>query len=249
MVMGYQLHKNLDLAEGDQVQLLGREFTLHKRHPERGTKDDITVWINLDEAQELLDKNGKINEILALKCHCDGIDIGGVRQEIERILPDTQVVEVATKALTRAAARDKAAAAAVASRRAMEDFAAWLIPLVTVACTVWIGFLAFANVRERLPEIGILRALGLRSLHVFFLFLGKAVLTGLAGAALGYLAGFAVGMISSAGPARAVRVAALFDAGLLVQALLMAPVLSGLAGWIPAMMAAQQDPALVLRDA
>jgi len=248
MVVGYHHHKSLNLADGDKVKLLGREFTVHKRHPQRGTKDDITIWINLEEAQDLLDRKGRINEILALKCHCAGIDIGKVREEIERILPDTQVIELGTKAFARARARDAAAAAAQNTRRAMEDFTAWLIPLVAIACTVWIGFLAFGNVRERLPEIGILRALGMRSTQIFFLFLGKAMLVGLAGAVLGYLAGFVVGLRWSQVPMLAQATGRLFDLSLLIVVLVMAPLLSGLASWIPAMMAAQQDPALVLRE-
>jgi ABC-type lipoprotein release transport system permease subunit len=248
MVVGYQHHKNLKLHEGYTAKLLGKEFTVHKCHPQRGTKDDITIWINLEEAQQLLGREGRINEILALKCHCEGIDIGEVREEIERILPETQVIELGTKAFARAKARDAAAAAARDTRRAMGEFAAWLVPLVTVACTVWIGFLAFSNVRERLPEIGILRALGLRSAQVFFLFLGKAILIGLVGAALGHLAGFVVGMLWSRLPEQALGAAKLFDVPLLIAVLVLAPLLSGLASLLPAMVAAQQDPALVLRE-
>jgi len=257
MVVGYLLHKNLGLAVGQHVKLLGADFTVHQLQPQRGDKDDVTVWVNLAEAQRLLKKEGLVNEILALKCQCAGVGLPKVRAEVERILPDTQVVEVATKAIARAEAREAAAATAEQQvederqhradlRGAREAFAAWLIPLVTVACTVWIGFLAFGNVRERMPEIGVLRAIGLRSRDVFYLFLGKAMLIGLAGAALGYAAGLAIGVLWGDAPMRARGT--LFDAGLLVQVLLMAPLLSGIASWIPAMMAAQQDPAVVLRE-
>jgi len=249
LVLGYHLHHNLGLKKGDRTTLLGREFTVHKCHTQRGNKDDIGIWINLEEAQEMLDKKGLINEILALKCHCMGVDVGVVRTEVARTLPDTQIVEVASKALTRAAARDNAAAAARATRQSMEDFAGWLVPLVAVACVVLIGFLTFTNVRERLPEIGILRALGLRSLHVFLLFLGKAIIIGLAGAAVGYALGFVVGILVGRLPAVSGGIAALFNPSLLVLVLALAPFLAGLASWIPATIAAQRDPAEVLRDA
>jgi ABC-type lipoprotein release transport system permease subunit len=40
----------------------------------------------------------------------------------------------------------------------------------------------------------------------------------------------------------------LFNPGLFLLALITAPVLSVISGWIPAMIAAQQDPAVVLRE-
>ena len=259
LVVGYQLHTSLGLKTGDRVKLLGTEFTVAKLHEERGDKDDITLWANLAECQRLLKKPGMINEILALKCQCAGVGMEKVRSEIARILPDTQAIELATKALTRAEARETAAALAQRAIEAERDgrarlraererFAAWLVPLVTLACTVWIGFLALSNVRERLPEIGILRALGLRSSDVFALFLGKAILIGAIGAIAGYAAGLAVSAAWSDVPRHAQAAARLSDPGLLAAVLVLAPLLSALATLVPALRAAQQDPAVALRE-
>ncbi len=247
VILGYQLHKSLGIAEGDTLTLHGKQFKAHKCYPERGTKDDITIWLNLEEAQALLGREGQINEILALKCHCEGTDLLTIRNEIQRILPDTQVVEFATKAMARAKARDAAAAAATATRTAMTRFASWLIPLVTLGSIVWIGVLAFANVRDRRPEIGILRAIGVGARRVFLIFLAKALLFGLVGAFLGYGAGLAVGWLWGRAPGE-VSSQVLFDPALLVAVLVLAPLLACLASWIPALLAAQQDPAVVLRD-
>ena len=260
MVVGYLLHKGLGCAIGDRLTLLGRDFTVGKLNEERGDNDDITVWVNLEEAQQVLNKEGLVNEIMALKCQCAGVGMDKVRQEIANTLPETQVIEFASRSLARFEAREAADATArreveamrdhrARLRAAAESFAAWLIPLVTAAATVWIGFLAFSNVRERLPEIGVLRALGLRSRDVFLLFLGKAAVIGLVGAAAGYLAGACIGLLWSSTGVAAGNLPGLLDFGLLVQLLIMAPVLSAVASLIPAMVAAQQDPALILRDA
>jgi len=113
MILGHELARSLPLKVGDRTRLMDREFTVAKINPERGNKDDITVWINLPEAQELLDKRGLINGILALDCTCDTVDrLGRIRSEIARILPDTQIIEYASQALTRAEARQRAAAEA-----------------------------------------------------------------------------------------------------------------------------------------
>jgi len=270
MVMGYELHRSLGLKQGDKVKLLGKEFTLGKLHPERGTKDDITVWIDLKEAQQLFKMEGKINAILALSCQCEGPRLPRIRKEIAEILPNTQVIEFASQAIARAEARDRAAAAAKAAidqgaaaakaaveaehanrakmRAEREGFAALLVPLVIIGCTVWIGFLAFSNARDRSAEIGILRALGLGSSDIFVLFLGKAVLVGLVGAALGYVAGIGIGAACGEADSSFVIRHSSFDVALLAWALGLGPVLSALACWIPAMMAARQDPAVVLRE-
>ena len=175
MVLGAELARSLPLKIGDKARLLGREFTVAKVNPERGNKDDITVWINLPEAQALLGKPGLINGILALDCTCDVLNrLGRIRPEIARILPDTQVIEYASQAVTRAEARQRAADEAKASsqreqesrdklRGEREALAAVLVPVVLVGSGIWIGLLALANVRDRRGEIGLLRALGLRS--------------------------------------------------------------------------------------
>jgi len=244
IVVGYLLHKGPGLEEGQTIAVLGKKFKVSKLQPQTGTKDDITLWVNLEEAQALLGKKGLINEIMALKCHCaGGTPITKVREEIQRILPDTQVVEFASTALARARARDAAAAAAAQSRRQLERFASWLVPLVLVASMVWVGFLAFTNVRERLPEIGVMRAIGLRSSQIFLLFISRAIILGFAGAVVGYGAGFFGGVRWTALPP-----SELFDPTALAVGVAIAPVLSALAAWLPATMAARQDPATILRE-
>jgi hypothetical protein len=55
IVLGYELHDSLGLKRGDRLTLLGREFTVGTCYAMRGNKDDITAWIHLAEAQELLE--------------------------------------------------------------------------------------------------------------------------------------------------------------------------------------------------
>ena len=256
-VLGYELHRSLKLAKGGKLTFMGQEFTVAKCHPERGNKDDITIWIDLAQAQALLGTPGRINAILALKCHCAGMDLAKVRGEVAEILPDTQVIEFASKALARAEARDRAEAAAKQAiaaekanrarlRRQREAFAAVLVPIVILASTVWIGSLAFANVRDRRAEIGILRALGLRSRHILAVFLLKAATIGLLGAAAGHVAGFLIAARQWQAPGASS--AAILNIGLFLTVLAAAPVVACLASLMPAMAAVQQDPAAVLQE-
>ena len=254
-VLGYELHRSLELQKGDPVALLGRRFTVSQCNPERGNKDDITIWIDLREAQELLGRQGQINGILALKCHCAGNELSQVRAEVAGLLPDTQVIEFDSKVITRAEARDRAAAtarralAAEKEQRAQlraegEAFAAVLVPLALVVSGAWVGFLFLGNVRERRAEIGLWRALGMGSRAILSIFLSKALLLGLAGGLLGYGAGFAIGVLW--GEEGTQGAAQLFDPRLILLAVGLAGLLAVLASWLPAMAAARQDPAAVL---
>jgi ABC-type lipoprotein release transport system permease subunit len=247
IVLGHELHQSLGIAVGDTVVFRGRELKVVRCHEQRGSKDDITVWINLGEAQELFEKPGSINGILALSCFCEGPRLERIRKEIASILPGTQVIERASQAIARAEARAKAAevrADAVAAEKAyrerrrgeFETWAAVLVAVVAVGAFVWIGFLALANVRERRGEIGILRALGLGSGAVLAAVLVRSALVGLAGAAVGFGGGLLVGGAAVGSP------------GLFALLLLGAPLFSAAAGWLPAVAAARQDPAVVLRD-
>lgn len=259
MKLGYQLATSLGLKVGDRVRLFRESFRISEIHDERGTKDDITVWIDLAKAQEMFGLQGKINAILALKCHCLGNQLSQIREDVARILPETQIVEVDSKVVTRAEARDRARAAAemaLAAEQAnrtrmrgeLEKFAAWLIPMVIIGSTVWIALLALGNVRHRRNEIGILRAVGFRSVQVLNIFLAKAILLGIIGAFWGYLAGFVVGVASGEMAMNMQTAGKLFNPGLFFLVLVTAPLLSALASWIPALIAAGQDPAEVLRE-
>lgn len=247
-VVGYQLARDLELRPGSEITLFGRRFTVSTTHEQRGTKDDITIWLNLEAAQDLLDKKGLINAILALECHCAGDRISQVRKEISAILPDVRVIESASKAKTRAEARDKADEAARMTRAEQEAFASVLVPLALLGCCVWIGFLALGNARDRTAEIGILRTLGLRARDILWVFLGRAAAIGLCGGVLGYLVGLVVGSLWGDIPLNAAGGRTLFDPWLFLSVLILAPVLSMAATWVPALLAAQQDPAVVLRE-
>ena len=260
MILGGELADNLSLKVGDKARLMNREFTVARVNPPRGNKDDITVWISLAEAQDMLDKRGLINGILALDCTCDTVDrLGRIRPEIGRILPDTQVIEYASQSLTRAEARQRGADEAQAGiqrekdgrdklRAEREALAAVLVPGLMLASGIWIGLLALANVRDRRGEIGILCALGMSGRKILLIFLSKAMITGLAGACLGCLAGRGIGLLWRDMPGAVPIPMAFFDLKLFLPVLLAAPLLAALASWLPAITAAQQDPAAVLRE-
>jgi len=258
MHLGAELAKATGLHVGSKTTLLGQTFQIEKIYPEKGDREDMTAWINLGEAQTLLKKPGLINRIEALECNCTRDRIPQIREEVCRILPEVQVVEYQNKAAMRAESRNRAAEEA---KEAIEQektnraalrvehlrFANLLIPSLIVACGLWIAILSFSNVRERTPEIGLLRALGFSTPALLFLFLGRALLMGFLGALSGEVVGILV-LWGWSGGTQAVADYLQAEQVLFWSVLIGAPLFSALAAWIPALLAAHADPAAALRE-
>ena len=265
--LGYELWKTNDLKAGDEVEVGEHTFQVGKVFPEKGSKEDITIAMNLADAQKVLDKPERINQILALGCQCDEERLPTIRAELESVLKDTKITEYQSIAQARSEQRalvgvkrkeiqkqaDQQRAELAAHRQSvqgkMESLATVVTPLVVAACALWIGLLALSNVRERVREIGLLRALGKGSLQIAGLFLDRAVLLGLIGGGLGFLAGSLV--------AQQVGVR-MFEVGadnfspayhVLLWSMIGAPLVCAVASYLPTLRAIVQDPAVVLRDA
>mgnify|MGYP002623059857 CR=1 FL=1 len=249
-----------DRKEGDTLELEGREFRIAKVLPERGNVEDVMLAVHLNDAQELLDKPEKINQILAIGCKCQGALLPKVRAQLEEVLPETKIYEVGPQALARVEQRavvaeeKKTMLAQVAAHRQqrqqrMESFAGMVIPAAVLVAAVWVGLLTLANVRERRNEIGLLRALGKSSARIAGLFLGKAVVLGAIGGAVGFGLGALLGWLVLT---RGMDVSAAhysLPSEMLLWSLLGAPVVCALASYLPALSAVTQDPAIVMREA
>jgi hypothetical protein len=256
IVLGHELQRSLGLKVGDRVTLLGREFSVHRCHEERGNADDITAWIDLGQAQELFGMPGQVHAILALECMCAGLPgADKFRAEVRRILPQTDVVELSAPALARFEARGKLTAeieaaaqreeaARLALQQSRQRLAAGVVPVALLAGMLAVAALAAANARARGPELALVRALGWRERQVLLLLLARYGLAALPGAAagcgLGVLAGIALASrldpqaLAGAPPLlRGAEVAGMLAVGVLAALL---------AAWLPALLAARRDP-------
>ena len=264
IVLGYELHRSLDLQEGNATTFMGSDFVIEKCHSERGTKDDVTIWMHLEECQELLGEKGRINAIKALECNCESIDrLGEIRREIAAILPGTKVIETESKALARAEARNKAKklrqTAIAAKKKETADLRAdrerlrvedeqkytALLTAVIVVSMIWVAFLAFSNTRDRQSEIGILRAMGISTRSILTALMGRAFLVGLAGAGLTLVLAFLLSDVLRES-LHGFELQSLV--GHVPMVLLSVPGLSCAASWLPALQAANRDPATILRN-
>lgn len=238
--VGYQVAQRLNLKNGDTLALGGKTFAIERTLSQTGTEEDIRVSANLSDVQEILGEPGRINEIKAIDCLCmtpDENPLGILQSELDAALPDAKVIMLKSMAETRAR-----------QRQSTERYFAYLTPVILIGCAVCVGALAMLNVADRRQEIGLYRALGKSSAAIMGLFLGKAVVIGLLGAALGFFGGAALAM--NLGP----KIFPVTAGGmqwpwtLLGGALAAAPAFTVIATFVPAAAAASQDPAVVLRD-
>jgi ABC-type lipoprotein release transport system permease subunit len=238
--VGSEIHGRRNIKKGDQVDLFDRTFRVAACLSESGSEDDITIYAHLHDVQELLGMAGRINEIKALECLCrdpvkDSETV--LKEQLEEILPDARVIQIKNIAT----AREK-------QRLMTENYFAMSIPFVLVVCAAWILVLAMMNVRDRRPEIGILRALGYGSGPIAWLFLGRAAVTGVVAAAAGFGIGTVLALVY--GPdvfkVTAKAISPAYD--LLLFVLVAAPLFASVCSLIPAMTAVTQDPAVTLRE-
>jgi len=238
--VGYRVAEALGIRKGDAIVLNGKELKVERCLAESGGTDDMRVQCGLGDAQAILELPGQISEIRAVDCLCfaKGDPVAILRKEIGAILPEAQVFQARPLATARAK-----------QRQMIQNLFAVMVPLVLAACGVWIGVMAITNVRDRRQEIGLLRALGYDTGSILRLFLGKAVLVGLFGAAAGFLLGTGLGL--RFGP-RVFEITAKImlrpEPSLLVISCLLAPLFTVIASFVPAVIAATYDPATTLRE-
>ena len=257
IVLGYELHHAYGLKAGDKVNFLDDEYTVSITHKRRGTVDDISLWMNLSKVQKILNKEDKINAILALECNCESIDrLGEIRNEIHKILPETKIIEKESRALARAEARnltkftgEKQIQNFLQSKkeliRIQGIFSFGFVIIICILCSFWISHLTISNINQRLIEIGTFTAIGFGGKKIMILILSRVLLMGLIGGMLAVLL-FVITCPNVFGYDVYKNVTNNFSFIIIV---LVAPLtLAVMSAWIPVLRAVLKDPVDVLRN-
>jgi len=239
--VGYEIARQNDIRSGDSIALAGKNYHVTHVNAETGSIDDIRLFVNLEEAQEIAGKKGEINEIMALNCLCVTSDtaqaIQVIRSQLEEVLPEAKVI----MNMTIAEAREK-------QRIMVEKYGSYLLLLILLSTGLWIGILAMNNVKARRHEIGILKALGYPSGTVAGVFLIKYLLIALAGAVFGFLAGTWLSLETGSEIFRVTADGISPVYSLLLWALLLTPAFMAISTFIPFITAINQEPFKTLRE-
>ncbi len=231
---------SVNIPEGEPFRITGSDGTMHEfrvagRFAEGKGMIDQGVAFNLGDLQKILGMEGQINKIEALGCVCHDGRIKNARNQVQAIFPDLEVTEITNIA----DAREN-------QRLMMNKYGAFIIPFIMAASLLISGLMFYSNVNSRRYEIGILKALGRRRSYIISIILQKAFILAFIGSAAGFVAGtFIAGYFGETiFRFTAADISPLWNVGLVTVSAF--PVLWMLAGWVPALSAAQTDAAAIL---
>jgi len=232
ILVGSDIARRFGVGLDEPLEIEGRTFEVLEILPETGTVDDARIFAHLHTVQEMGKAGAVVNAIEIVGC-CREISAGLVT-ELQALLPMTRIVTVKHIVSTQ-----------VATNRTMAGLS-WMLFFVALAIG---GFGIFSsmssNLRARQRELGMLGALGADSSMFLKLFGSKALLVAVLGGLFGWAVG--AGLAAQLGP-RWVGVPIPWRSDLIQLSLLIALVLTALAGLWPIWRATRIDPAEALRS-
>lgn len=225
------LHK----TTGGTLEIEGQVFPIVGVFESSAVVENGAVLITLSQAQQVLDKPGKVNVLnLKLDDSATPADLDAIRSRVLKELPGFVAITsgelVAKNAMVRIS-------------KAMSD-ATILIAGMVGALVVFNTMLM--SVAERTREIGILLAVGWQRRTVMRLVLAESTLLSLAGGLIGSLLGVAIATGLAHMDLMRGKIDPLFSAPFLAAALALALLLGIAGGLWPALKAARLRPAQAL---
>ena len=232
VIVGADAAESFGIKPGKSIELLGQSFKVLGIMPATGTVDDGRVFAHLHTVQRIAKAGENVNVIEIMACCEDAA--GGLVGQLREQFPEAKVLTITQVVDTQ-----------VAVNRLMARLSYLFFGILLVVGIASIAGTMFANVAERRREIGTLMALGATPSLVARLFLGKALLIGIAGGAIGYLCGTAIAV--GLGPSWA-GVAVRPVASLAAVSLVLAATVAIVSSYLPARRASLIDPCLCFRE-
>ncbi len=212
-------------------------FEVDKRLEEGKGMRDQGVSFHLEDLQEVLGMEGKINKIEALGCVCHDGRIKNARSQVEAIFSDLEVTEISSIAN----AREN-------QRAMMNKYGAFIIPFIIISCLLITALLFHQNVSVRKREIGLLKAMGNSSYTIVFMILFKAFMLGLTGGIIGFFIGSWIAEYFGKEIFRFTALSIKPVWAIFYYTIVIFPLLWMLSRWIPALLATRIDAAKILSE-
>jgi len=176
-LVGAMAAELLELNVGDKIALNGREVTITGILEETGSNEDYQVFLHIKTAQEAFDKEGLVSSI-DVRALCSACPTSDIASAINENMPGVRAVAVKQIAET--------------EMGMMGKVSKFLLALAGI--TLAVGCFGVVNtmmtsVHERIRDIGIMRAVGASRNQIIRIFLYQAIIIGVVGGFLGYVAG------------------------------------------------------------
>ncbi len=232
LLLGNEIAGLLEKKKGEQLIIADKKFIISNILPEKGTVDDIKIYLPLHIVQDLLSKGKVINTIEII--HDKTVEEQDLVKQIEILLPGTRVITKKGIAKTQSN-----------TIQALRKYSLLLLTVILIIGGINIANYIFINVRARRKEIGILLAVGATPKIILKIFLQKAILLGLTGGLAGYLFGTVLAVTIGA---QIIKVPVTLDLKWSIAAIIFAVIFSMVSSAVPAIRAANLDPVKILKS-
>lgn len=233
-VIGAALASDLGVGKDDNLLLGEKNYTIIAVLEEAGFLEDYQLFISVSEAQELLGRQGELT-VIELTADFSLVDESVLIAQLQEAIPHASVTGVLQAVMGRNELLNT-----------INRFGIFTGSLIAAAGIIAASLTMLSAVKGRTREIGIFRALGFRSKHIFSIIIAEALFVGAAGGLLGYHLGMAAARYASPLLTGA-DLSSAWDPATLAIAVLVTALSGIIAGSIPALKAMNLDPAEALR--
>jgi len=176
-LVGAVAAKLLTLNTGDTVELNGSAVTVTGILEETGSNDDYQIFVPLETLQTAFGKEGLISS-MDIRALCNACPVEIIANAINQNITGVRAIAVKQVAEAEMGVMDR-----------MNKFM-----LALGGITLAVGLFGVVNtmmssVNERIKDIGIMRAVGASRNQIIKVFIYEAIIIGIVGGILGYLAG------------------------------------------------------------
>lgn len=231
-----------NLKVGDKVQINGKDFRIQGILSKQGSFIiDNAILINEKDLQNLLGYGNQV-DIIEVKVSDQSL-MNQTQNSIESLMRQRRNVKVGEE--------DFEVTTPQASLNSVNQilFGIQIFIIIIASISIVVGAIGIANtmmtsILERKKEIGVMKAIGARNEQIFYQFLIEAGLLGLAGGIIGIIIGSGVGYAGTAALNSFIGSSAQpqISLVLILSAVLGSFLIGSIAGLVPAMRAANQNP-------
>jgi len=209
-LIGYELQSLLKSKRFSQrgFHMMGNSFKTVYDSCQQGSIDDITIWLDLGDAQKIFNCPGQISETWVWGNLTPSFSNKNLAEKIKTNMPAFTVIEVSRDALLQVraqiAAQQTASEAITLERKSQNRMmrqrnrlylsAAGAVLMLTL---LWSLLLTINNVVQRTHETGLYHALGFSHTQIFILLSGRTLCMGLTGTAAGSLSALLIASLFS----------------------------------------------------
>lgn len=201
IALGFELPTYPVAIEKSRIAIKGKFFLVKSCEGQKGSLDDITVWITLTDLSSAFSISNKISEIWIWPVLDTAHAITQLAARIEQQIPSCKVITITAPALLQIQARETAVRIAkeatlkevIANRElfAKQKRALLLFSvIITVASMIWCAILILQNAAVRQEELMVLRVIGHKNNSISLLLGIRALVLGICGITIGLAIGF-----------------------------------------------------------